>query len=102
MTVAILPENAVMAAMIQTGAELTESKLAVEKEKLPLGTVGMDNGTNAGLLAAKILATSDFDVAKKLVQPKRHIVSLDLLIRLDWKGRLQSGQLKGPSGLLAS
>ena len=33
---------------------------------VPVGTVGLDNGTNAGLLAAEILAVSDADIAKKL------------------------------------
>ena len=33
---------------------------------VPVGTVGLDNGTNAGLLAAEILAVSDADLAKKL------------------------------------
>ena len=35
---------------------------------VPVGTVGLDNGTNAGLLAAQILAISDPDISKKLVQ----------------------------------
>jgi len=35
---------------------------------VPVGTVGLDNGTNAGLLAAEILAISDPEIAKKLVQ----------------------------------
>ena len=35
---------------------------------VPVGTVGLDNGTNAGLLAAQILAVSDADISKKLVQ----------------------------------
>src|SRR5213593_2000598 len=35
---------------------------------VPVGTVGLDNGTNAGLLAAQILALSDADVSKKLTQ----------------------------------
>src|SRR2546430_17513993 len=33
---------------------------------VPVGTVGLDNGTNAGLLAAQILALSDVEVSKKL------------------------------------
>lgn len=35
---------------------------------VPVGTVGLDNGTNAGLLAGEILAISDPEIAKKLVQ----------------------------------
>ena len=35
---------------------------------VPVGTVGLDNGTNAGLLAAQILAISDPDISKKLIQ----------------------------------
>ena len=35
---------------------------------VPVGTVGLDNGTNAGLLAAQILAISNPDISKKLVQ----------------------------------
>ncbi len=35
---------------------------------VPVGTVGLDNGTNAGLFAAEILAISDPDIAQKLVQ----------------------------------
>ena len=33
---------------------------------VPVGTVGLDNGTNAGLLAAQILALSDLEIFKKL------------------------------------
>src|SRR5881296_2171601 len=35
---------------------------------VPVGTVGLDNGTNAALLAAEILALSDTDLAKSLQQ----------------------------------
>ena len=35
---------------------------------VPVGTVGLDNGTNAGLLAAEILAISDSEIAKKLAK----------------------------------
>src|SRR2546428_12045542 len=35
---------------------------------VPVGTVGLDNGTNAGLLAAEILALSDAEIAEKLAQ----------------------------------
>ncbi len=35
---------------------------------VPVGTVGLDNGTNAGLLAAQILALSDPEISKKLTQ----------------------------------
>ncbi len=35
---------------------------------VPVGTVGLDNGTNAGLLAAEILAISDPMIAKKVLQ----------------------------------
>ena len=35
---------------------------------VPVGTVGLDNGTNAALLAARILAISEPEVAKKLQQ----------------------------------
>ncbi len=37
---------------------------------VPVGTVGLDNGTNAGLLAAEIFAISDPVIAKKLLQYK--------------------------------
>src|SRR3972149_1215490 len=33
---------------------------------VPVGTVGLDNGTNAGLLAAEILAISDPEIARKI------------------------------------
>ena len=33
---------------------------------VPVGTVGLDNGTNAAILAAEILAISDPDLAKNL------------------------------------
>ncbi len=35
---------------------------------VPVGTVGLDNGTNAGLLAAEILAVSDPEIARKIVE----------------------------------
>ena len=35
---------------------------------VPVGTVGLDNGTNAALLAAEILALSDLELAKRLQQ----------------------------------
>src|SRR5438046_4676803 len=35
---------------------------------VPVGTVGLDNGTNAGLLAAEILALSDSEISKKITQ----------------------------------
>ncbi len=35
---------------------------------VPVGTVGLDNGTNAALLAAEILALSDPEVEKKLIR----------------------------------
>ena len=35
---------------------------------VPVGTVGLDNGTNAALLAAEILALSDSEVAKRVQQ----------------------------------
>jgi 5-(carboxyamino)imidazole ribonucleotide mutase len=35
---------------------------------VPVGTVGLDNGTNAALLAAEILALSDPELAKILQQ----------------------------------
>ena len=35
---------------------------------VPVGTVGLDNGTNGGLLAAEILATSDPELSRKLAQ----------------------------------
>ena len=35
---------------------------------VPVGTVGLDNGTNAGLLAAEILAISDPEINKKIVR----------------------------------
>ena len=33
---------------------------------VPVGTVGLDNGTNAGLLAAQILALSEPNITKKI------------------------------------
>src|SRR5215831_7992674 len=33
---------------------------------VPVGTVGLDNGTNAGILAAEILAVFDVELAKSL------------------------------------
>ncbi len=38
---------------------------------VPVGTVGLDNGTNAALLAAEILAVSDPDIEKKLVRYRK-------------------------------
>lgn len=35
---------------------------------VPVGTVGLDNGTNAALLAAEILAVSDPEISKRLAQ----------------------------------
>ena len=35
---------------------------------VPVGTVGLDNGTNAALLAAEILALSDPEISKKLIR----------------------------------
>ena len=35
---------------------------------VPVGTVGLDNGTNAALLAAEILAISDPEISRKLAQ----------------------------------
>ena len=35
---------------------------------VPVGTVGLDNGTNAALLAAEILAISDPEISKRLTQ----------------------------------
>ncbi len=35
---------------------------------VPVGTVGLDNGTNAALLAAEILGVSEPEIAKKLMQ----------------------------------
>ncbi len=35
---------------------------------VPVGTVGLDNGTNAALLAAEILGVSEPEIAKKLIQ----------------------------------
>ena len=35
---------------------------------VPVGTVGLDNGTNAGILAAEILAISDPEIGKKIMQ----------------------------------
>ncbi len=37
---------------------------------VPVGTVGLDNGTNAGLLAAEILAISDPIIAKRVLRYK--------------------------------
>ena len=35
---------------------------------VPVGTVGLDNGTNGALLAAEILAISDPEISRKLAQ----------------------------------
>src|SRR5229473_8663761 len=35
---------------------------------VPVGTVGLDNGTNAGILAVQILGVSEQELARKLVQ----------------------------------
>lgn len=35
---------------------------------VPVGTVGLDNGTNAAILAAEILAISDPEISKKIMQ----------------------------------
>lgn len=35
---------------------------------VPVGTVGLDNGTNAALLAAEILALSETEISRKLVE----------------------------------
>ncbi len=35
---------------------------------VPVGTVGLDNGTNAALLAAEILALSETDISRKLTE----------------------------------
>ena len=35
---------------------------------IPVGTVGLDNGTNAALLAAEILAISDPEISRRLAQ----------------------------------
>src|SRR6266700_1870174 len=35
---------------------------------VPVGTVGLDNGTNAALLAAEILGVAEPELSKKLVQ----------------------------------
>ena len=35
---------------------------------VPVGTVGLDNGTNAGLLAAEILALSDSEISSRLTK----------------------------------
>jgi 5-(carboxyamino)imidazole ribonucleotide mutase len=35
---------------------------------VPVGTVGLDNGTNAALLAAEILALSESEVSRKLTE----------------------------------
>jgi len=37
---------------------------------VPVGTVGLDNGTNAGLLAVEILGVAEPELSKKLVQYK--------------------------------
>jgi 5-(carboxyamino)imidazole ribonucleotide mutase len=41
---------------------------------VPVATVGIDNGKNAGLLAIQILGTSDEAMAKKLVEYKTKMV----------------------------
>jgi 5-(carboxyamino)imidazole ribonucleotide mutase len=41
---------------------------------VPVATVGIDNGKNAGLLAVQILATADTALAKKLADYKAKMV----------------------------
>src|SRR6266851_4449229 len=41
---------------------------------VPVGTVGLDNGTNAALMAAEILALSDSEVAKNLQQHRGIVI----------------------------
>ena len=38
---------------------------------VPVGTVGLDNGENAALLAAEILALGDKDIEKKLIEYRK-------------------------------
>jgi 5-(carboxyamino)imidazole ribonucleotide mutase len=40
---------------------------------IPVATVAIGNGTNAGLLAAQILATADPDLAKRVQQHRRSL-----------------------------
>jgi 5-(carboxyamino)imidazole ribonucleotide mutase len=40
---------------------------------IPVATVAIGNGTNAGLLAAQILATADPDLAERLQQHRRSL-----------------------------
>ena len=42
---------------------------------VPVATVGIDNGKNAGLLAVAILATADDGLAKKLVDYKKKMAN---------------------------
>src|SRR5215472_7162603 len=35
---------------------------------VPVGTVGLDNGTNAGILAAEILAVFDSEIGRKIME----------------------------------
>jgi 5-(carboxyamino)imidazole ribonucleotide mutase len=42
---------------------------------VPVASVGIDNGKNAGLLAVQILGTSDKELAKKLVNYKKNMAS---------------------------
>ena len=42
---------------------------------IPVATVGIDNAKNAGLLAVQILATSDKNLEKKLVEYKKKLAT---------------------------
>jgi 5-(carboxyamino)imidazole ribonucleotide mutase len=62
---------------------------------VPVATVGIDNGKNAGLLALQILGTSDETVAKKLVDYKAKMAQqvnekADKLQQLGYKKYLES------------
>lgn len=45
---------------------------------IPVATVAIDGGANAGLLAAQILAVEDADLAKKLAQKRKNDASVVL------------------------
>lgn len=62
---------------------------------IPVATVGIDNAKNAGLLAIQILATSDVNLEKKLIEYKKELTKVvkkkaEKLEKVGWKNYLQN------------
>src|SRR5436853_7212234 len=67
--VASLPSKPVIGVPVSAKLNLDSILSIVQLPSgVPVGTVGLDNGTNAALLAAEILALSDSELAKNLQQ----------------------------------